>query len=32
MSDNTNANGQKPQKAKRPPYHEEFAGKIIERL
>lgn len=32
MSDNANANGQKPQKAKRPPYHEEFAGKIIERL
>lgn len=23
---------QKPQKAKRPPFHEEFAGKIIERL
>ena len=32
MSDNANTNGQKPQKAKRPPYHEEFAGKIIERL
>ena len=32
MSDNTKANGQKPQKAKRPPFHEEFAAKIIERL
>ena len=28
MSDKT----KKPQKAKRPPFHEEFAGKIIERL
>ncbi len=30
MSDKTN--GKKPQKAKRPPFHEEFASKIIERL
>lgn len=32
MSDNAKTKGQKPQKAKRPPFHEEFAGKIIERL
>ena len=32
MADNTKTNGQKPQKAKRPPFHEEFANKIIERL
>ena len=32
MADNTKTKGQKPQKAKRPPFHEEFASKIIERL
>lgn len=32
MADSTKTNGQKPQKAKRPPFHEEFASKIIERL
>ena len=32
MPDNAKTKGQKPQKAKRPPFHEEFAGKIIERL
>lgn len=32
MSDNAKKGAQKPQKAKRPPFHEEFAGKIIERL
>ena len=32
MPDNTKSSAQKPQKAKRPPFHEEFAGKIIEHL
>ena len=32
MSDNTKTGAQKPQKVKRPPFHEEFANKIIERL
>lgn len=32
MSDNAKTKGQKPQKPKRPPFHEEFASKIIERL
>ena len=32
MSANTKTGTQKPQKPKRPPFHEEFASKIIERL
>ena len=32
MSDNAKTKGQKPQKANRPPFHEEFANKIIKRL
>ncbi len=32
MAGNTKNGAQKPQKAKRPPFHEEFASKIIERL
>ncbi|CAI3228644.1 zincin-like metallopeptidase domain-containing protein [Desulfovibrio desulfuricans] len=32
MSDSTKKDRQKPQNKKRPPFHEEFANKIIERL
>lgn len=32
MSANAKTGTQKPRKAKRPPFHEEFANKIIERL